>query len=86
MSDGTKVKPHVDATWRRGWPLANDALKTLEGHNFQTRTQFGQVYSHWKSLGEKKEMVPLFEELREVVGRRKIYTPSLKRVLKGLGV
>jgi hypothetical protein len=53
---------------------------------FNSELSFGRVYSHWKSLGEKKEMVPLFEELREVVGRRKIYTPSLKRVLRGLGV
>jgi hypothetical protein len=70
---------HVDATW----PLTNDTPRSSRRHNFDSKLGFGRVYSHWKSLGEKKEMVPLFEELKEVVGRIKIYTPSIKRVLRG---
>ena len=53
---------------------------------FYSKISFRQVYSHWKALREKKAMVPLFEELIEAIGRRKNYTPSLKRVIKGLGV
>jgi hypothetical protein len=31
-------------------------------------------------------MVPLFKELKEAIGKKNVYIPPLKRVLKGLGV
>jgi hypothetical protein len=44
---------------------------------------FGRVYSRWKALREKKEMVPLSEGFRKLRNQGKIYTPSLKKVLRG---
>jgi hypothetical protein len=45
------------------------------GITFNSKLSFGRVYSHWKSLGEKKEMVPIVKELKEVVERRKNLYP-----------
>jgi hypothetical protein len=74
--------PH-DATWRRGWPLANDAPKTLEGHNFQTRLGFGQGFSRWKALGEHTTMVSSFEDSGSCRKAKKLYPHPLKGYLGG---
>jgi hypothetical protein len=55
MSDNTReVIPHG----RRGWPLANDAPKTSEGHNFRTRTQFWKFIVVGKLSERRRQWFP----------------------------
>jgi hypothetical protein len=79
LDDMRKAKPHGEGSghWRMTPQKIRKAI-TLESD-----LSFGRVYSHWKSLEEKKETVLLFKGFRKLWNRGKIYTPSLKNLLRG---
>jgi hypothetical protein len=54
--------------------------------SFYLELCFDQIYSRWKDLCEQKMMVSSKGGWEMVEGRKKINTPSLKWVLRGLVV
>jgi hypothetical protein len=82
MLDGTrKVKPRGCHEGGGHWPMTPQKLR--KAITLEPELSFGRVYSRWKALREKKAMVPLSEGFRKLWNRGKIYTPSLKKVLRG---
>jgi hypothetical protein len=77
---------HVGATWNYGglWPLKTQ--KFQRAIDFDPNLYFEKTYSHWKYIMENKMIVSILNGFEEVQERQTINTPSLKRLLRGLGV